>query len=206
MAFEGIKDRYVRRNNAFYRQYYSYFIIAMMLILFLMLLAAEVVLYQMQHRPLPLFYAQEKNNQSMTLQSSDEPNLLPETILRWSTKAATRAYTVDFSNYKAELEQAKPYFTDAGWVVFQSSVGSLIDRVVKGQLFVSGVVSGTPVISNQGPLPGKGFSWRVQIPFLVTYQSSNNVVKRNYYVVLTIIRVPTSVNPQGIGIDQFVMT
>jgi intracellular multiplication protein IcmL len=65
-------------------------------------------------------------------------------------------------------------------------------------------VVGTPVISNQGPLPGTDYAWRVQIPFLVTYQSANVTTRRNYMVIVSIIRVSTIENPQGIGIDQFV--
>jgi len=84
-------------------------------------------------------------------------------------------------------------------------VDRLISTIVQNQLFVNGVVSGPPVISNQGPLPGKGYTWRVQIPFLVTYQSANTTTKRSFYVVITIVQVPTNINPQGIGIDQFVM-
>jgi intracellular multiplication protein IcmL len=61
------------------------------------------------------------------------------------------------------------------------------------------------VIANQGPIPDKEYAWRIQIPFLVTYQSMNITTKRNFYVLISIVRVPTNVNPQGIGIDQFVM-
>jgi intracellular multiplication protein IcmL len=67
------------------------------------------------------------------------------------------------------------------------------------------VVSDTPVISNQGEIPGKGYVWRIQMPFLVTYQSSEGTSKKSYMVSVTIVKVPTWKNPAGIGIDQFVM-
>jgi intracellular multiplication protein IcmL len=77
--------------------------------------------------------------------------------------------------------------------------------VVKKQLFVNGVVAGVPVISNQNELPGRGYTWRVQIPFLVSYQSSDQTTTERYIVVMMIVKVPTTVNPEGIGIDQFAM-
>jgi len=174
------------------------------LMLFL-LVTAGVLLYQILHRPLPVFYAKQANGQTLSLEPYQEPNLLPDTILRFASKAAVTAYTFDFVNYKKEIALARPYFTDAGWQSYLSSVQGLIDTIVKNQLFVYGIISGTPVIANEGDLPGRGYVWRVQIPLLVTYEASTGPVNRNYYVVITVVRVPTDINPQGIGIDQFVM-
>src|SRR5690606_23717340 len=101
-----------------------------------------------------------------------KPNLLPETIIRWASKAAVLAYTFDFVNYNEQVNAVRPYFTNAGWNDYQRSVSSLINTVVQNQIFVYGIISGTPVISNEGVLPNKGYVWRVQIPFLVTYQSN----------------------------------
>jgi intracellular multiplication protein IcmL len=125
--------------------------------------------------------------------------------LRWASKAATVAYTFDFVNYNTQTAAARPYFTEDGWQDYLNSVNNLINTIVQNQLFVNGVVSGAPVISNQGNIPGRGYVWRVQIPFLVTYQSANTTSKQNYFVIISIVKVPTYVNKQGIGIDQFVM-
>ena len=72
------------------------------------------------------------------------------------------------------------------------------------QLIVSSVVSGPPVIANEGDLKGR-YLWRVQIPFLVTYESSEGVSYNHYTVIVTIAKVSTSINPTGIGIEQFLM-
>ena len=198
-------EKYAPSTNDFYRNHYHHVLYGLMLIIFILIICIGVVLYQTLHRPLPAFHAVQADGQTMQLAPSEEPNLLVDTITRWAGKAAITAYTFDFVNYKQEIQVARPYFTEAGWADFNSSMRDVINRVVKGQLFVSGVVAGAPVISNQGPLPGKGYVWRVQIPFLVTYQAAQALNKRNFIVVLTIVRVPTNINPQGIGIDQFVM-
>lgn len=206
MALDAAKEKYIPKESNFYRDYYHYFFYLMMIIILLLLIIVALVLYQIANRPLPEFAAKQADNQSMSLISFDEPNLLPDTILRFASKAAVTAYTFDFVNFEKQLTLARPFFTEAGWADFNSSISRVVSTIVQNQLFVSGVVAGTPVISNQGPLPEKGYVWRVQIPFLVTYQSANTSSQRNYYVILTIIHVPTSVNPQGIGIDQFVMS
>ncbi|MFZ2315308.1 MAG: DotI/IcmL/TraM family protein [Gammaproteobacteria bacterium] len=205
MALDAVRAKYIPRNNDFYRRYYHWFIIGLMGVILLLVIAVGFVMFQLFHRPLPAFLAKQADGKVMALKAYDEPNLLPDTILRWASKAATSAYTFDFVNYDKQISGVRPYFTPAGWNDFQSSISRVVATIVQDQLFVSGVVAGIPVISNQGPLPDKGYTWRVQIPFLVTYQSANTTSKRNYYVIITIVHVPTSQNPQGIGIDQFVM-
>jgi len=205
MALNNIRERYIPQESSFFRNHYHHVLIALIVIIFLLIIAVGVAFYQVLHRPLPQFNAEQADGKKMLLTPNDEPNLLPNTILEWASKAATISYTFDFVNSAKQIAQARPFYTADGWQDYLNSVSGVIGTIVQNQLFVNGVVSGPPVIANQGPLPGKGYVWRVQIPFLVTYQSANITTKRNFIVIISIIRVPTNVNPQGIGIDQFVM-
>jgi intracellular multiplication protein IcmL len=193
------------KDNRFYRERFNTLIYILMGEIVALLLMAMLILYQVSHRALPVFSAVTPGKQQMELIASTEPNLLAATLIRWASKAAVAAYTFDFVNYQKQIALARPYFTPTGWEDYQASISSLIATITQNQLFVNGVVSGTPVISNQGELPGRGYTWRVQIPFLVTYQSAEITSKASYMVMITIVRVPTTENPTGIGIDQFVM-
>lgn len=206
MAFKGMTQRYIPRDKHFYRDHYHRFIYVLMILIVVMMIAVTIVLMQLFNRPLPVFHAMLPDGKRSLLTPFSRPNVLPDTIIKWGSKAAVAAYTFDFQNYNDQINAARPYFTTAGWNDFISSLNPLINTVVQNSLFVNGVVAGTPVISNQGPLLGRDWVWRVQIPFLVTYQSANTTRVRNFYVTLTIVSIPTNVNPQGIGIDQFVMS
>lgn len=207
MAISGIPAKYIPQDNSFYANKAHYFIYLLMALILLTSIITCFVLVQVYSRPLPSFAAMQKGNQSelMNLMPFEEPNQLADTLLRFASKAASSAYTFDFVNYEAEIAEARPYFTEAGWADFRAATSGVIQDVVKKQLFVTGVVSGTPVIANQGPLPGQDYVWRIQIPFLATFQSANTTTQSNFLVILSIVRVPTSENPQGIGIDQFIM-
>lgn len=205
MALDALREHYLSRDNSFYRSYYHYFIYGLMAMILTLLASVGIILHQTLTRPLPVFYAFTPDKSKMLLTPFDQPNLLPDTLLAWASKAAVTAYSFDYVTYNHELDLARPYFTIGGWNDYLRSIRQVIDTILKNKLIINGIVSGPPVISNQGPLPGKGYTWRVQIPFLVTYQSANVTTKRNFFVVITIVKVPTSVNPQGIGIDQFVM-
>jgi len=200
-----IEQQYASKDNAFFKQNYHLFFYALMAIFGLLLVLLAMVSYQIVSRPLPQYTAALPNGQIKKLNPSIEPNLLPETILRWASNAAATSYTFDFVNYNEQINRARPYFTEAGWKDYKQSISGLIATIVQNRIFVYGVVSGTPVISNQGPLPGKGYVWQVQIPFLVTYQAGETSSDRRFIVRLNLIEVSTSISPQGIGIDQFVM-
>lgn len=205
---ETLENQYqeqVVQGNEFYRDRYDTLIIFLVIALFILLGVVGWVMYQVYHRPLPVFRAISSDGQQMGLSSYDEPNLLPDTLLKWASKAAVAAYTFDFVNYKAQIEAAHPYFTDSGWRDYQNSIAKLIETVIKNQLIVNSVVAGPPVISNQGDLPTLGYAWRVQMPFLVTYQSSDTTSPKSFMVLMTIVKVPTWKNKDAIGIDQFVM-
>jgi intracellular multiplication protein IcmL len=192
-------------NNDFYRNHYHHVFIILLMLIVCLLAALGAVIYEILNRPLPAFTAIQKDGKTLTLMPFDQPNLLPDTILRWASKAAVAAYTFDFANYQQQITAARPYFTEEGWESYRNSISEVVQSVKQGQLFVNGIVSGVPVISNQGNIPGKGNAWRVQMPFLGTYQVGNRIDKRNFYVLLSIVQVPTTVNKQAIGIDQFIM-
>lgn len=192
-------------KNQFYIQYYQTFFMIFIVFIFLALMLVCVLLYQVSHRPFPAYMAVGTKGQIMPLSPENEPNLLPTTLIKWASRAVVVAYTFDFVNYDKELSLARPFFTEAGWENYKASIAAAVQTVKQNQLFVNGVVVGAPVIANQGELPGRGYVWRIQLPFLVTYQSAETVSRQFYTVILTVVKVPPWINPTAIGIDQFVM-
>lgn len=185
--------------------FYNGTIILLIIFIFLLIAMGSAVFYQVLHRPLPVFEARAANGQVMVLNAFDEPNMMSSTILRWAKKAAIASYTFDFVNTRRQANLAAKYYTEAGWKDYQESIARLFVDIAEKKIIINSVVSGPAVISNQGDLAGKGYLWRVQIPFLVTYQAAETISKRKYFVVMTIAKIPTTIDPIGIGIEQFVM-
>lgn len=192
-------------GNDFYRNHSQKVLVGFIICLILMLIMVTVLLYQLKNRPIPPFVAVSPDGQKMQLQYYDNPNLLSSTLIKWASKAAVAAYTYDFYNYPGQLQMVQSYFTEAGWASYRQSIQALLETITTNKLFVNGVISGPPVISNQGSLGGYDRVWRIQIPFLVTYQSSESTTNASYMVNLMIVKVPTTENPAAIAIDQFVM-
>jgi len=121
--------------NDFYRKFYQYVFILLLILILGLLSVLGAILYEIMNRPLPVFSALQKDGKSMALTPLEQPNLLPDTILRWASKAAVTAYTFDFANYQQQIEQAHSYFTEEGWQNYLSSISNVVRAVKEGQLF-----------------------------------------------------------------------
>src|SRR3990167_9451690 len=115
MAMEAAEAKYLPRDNDFYCGHYHHVLIGLMLTMVVMMGVLGFIFYQALNRPVPVFTAIQEDGAKKVLHASREPNLLPDTILRWASKAAIAAYTFDFVNYNRQIAEARPYFTDAGW-------------------------------------------------------------------------------------------
>lgn len=159
-----------------------------------------VMFWQVSHRSLPVFLAVTPGGEERILESHEHPSTIPLVLLRWAGMAAVSAYTFDFVNYSRQTEQAHTWFTEKGWRDYQASVKDLIQTITARQLFVSSVVSAPPVIAKTDDS-----GWEIQLPFLVTYQSSDNRTRQAFLVRMKVVRVPADLNASGLGVDEFIM-
>lgn len=153
----------------------------------------------------PKYFSTSFNGQSQQLVAIDEPNNSDYAILQWANLAAISAYTYDFVNYKTELKSVSQYFTDNGWSAFVDAIDSSnnLQQVIGKKLIVNAVATNPPVILQKGLLNGV-YSWKIQIPILVTYQAASGFNPENLLVTMLVRRISTLDSYKGIGIEQFI--
>lgn len=197
----------LQKDITFYHERFPQLLFGLGVAIVILFFLSLIILYQVLHRPLPVFYAKTPAGEQFELMPHADANLLPLTILHWASKAAVAAYTFSFDPIFAAQQAAltQPYFTRAGWQAYQASTQDLMKDIIQKQLFVNGVVSGTPLIVGQGDV-GDGYTWHLQIPFLVTYQGSEGVQLNYYLILMDVVKIPPNQNPIGIGINRFIMT
>jgi len=136
----------------------------------------------------------------------DEPNVTPSSLVKWATQAATSAYTLDFFNYQDNIDALEDYFTVDGYQQYLSALdwSGALDRIVKDKLISSAVAIDTAIILSEGVQRGV-YTWRIQIPLLLTYQgASTRSTQRTVAVTMLVTRMDTSLAPKGIGVAQIV--
>lgn len=196
----------VALRNKFYKDGQRHVILALFLSILVSLILGFLLIYIIKNPPAPKYFATSINGRITPLFALNEPNQSDSAVLQWANQAAIAAFTYNFVNWRSELQASSGFFTGEGWTQFQKALeqSNNLDAVRAKKLVVSAVATRAPVILQKGLLQGV-YSWRVQMPLLVTYQSASEFTQQNNVVTLLIMRVSTLNYPRGIGIAQFVV-
>ncbi|OGT50645.1 MAG: type IV secretion protein DotI [Gammaproteobacteria bacterium RIFCSPHIGHO2_12_FULL_41_15] len=202
---EGAIEKVMIRNE-FYRDGQRKTVLILMVSMIVNLLLGSLLTYLMTHPPLPKYFATSINGRITPLFPLEEPNQSDSAILQWANQAAIAAFTYNFVDYREELQASSGFFTAEGWSQFLGALqdSNNLDAVKAKKLIVSAVATRAPVILQKGVLNGR-YSWRIQMPILVTYQSASEFSQQNNVVTLLVTRISTLNSPRGIGIAQFVV-
>ena len=195
----------VTLRNKFYKDSQRKVILALLVALAVNLILGFAFLYIITHPPAPKYFATSINGRITELFPLDKPNQSDSAIAQWANQAAIASFTYNFVNYRDELQASSQFFTPEGWDQFLSALQSSnnLEAVKTKKLIVSAVATRAPVILQKGVVYGGNFSWRVQMPILVTYQSASEFTQSNIIVTMLITRVSPLNYPRGIGISQY---
>ena len=198
--------RAVTLRNEFYRDSYRRVMMALMLSLLINFGLGSLLFFMITNPPKPKYFATSINGRITPLSALDKPNQSDSAVLQWANQAAVASYTYNFVNYRSELQAASVFFTPKGWRQFLESIKASrnLEAVKDKKLVVSAVATQAPVILAKDVINGR-YSWRVQMPMTVTFQSASERTQENYIVTMLITRISTLNSPRGIGISQFVV-
>lgn len=204
MAQQELKE--VRLQEKFARDGQQKLMFALLVAVAVIFIIGSMLAYILTHPPEPKYFATSINGRITPLTALNEPNQSDSAVLQWANQAAIAAFTYNFVNYRDELESTSGFFTSDGWQQFLQALqdSNILDQVKAKKLIVSAVATRAPIILQKGVLSGR-FSWRVQMPILVTYQSASEFFQQNNVVTMLITRISTLDSPRGIGIAQFVV-
>jgi intracellular multiplication protein IcmL len=193
-------------RNQFYKDSQRRVMLTLLIAIVVNLLLGVLLFYIITHPPAPKYFATSINGRITPLFPLSEPNQSDSAVLQWANQAAIAAFTYNFVNYRDELQASSGFFTAEGWDQFLNALqqSNNLDAVKAKKLIVSAVATRAPIILQKGVLNGS-YSWRVQMPILVTYQSASEFTQQNNVVTMLITRVSTLNSPRGIGIAQFVV-
>jgi len=195
----------VKLRSNFYRDSYRKIIVALLVALIIIVGLTISLIFVIAERPVPKYFAATDSGRIIPLVPLDQPNLKNKAVLQWTSEAVVSIYSYNFVNFREVFEENKKYFTTTGWRGFMNAVSSAknLEAVQEKKFVVSAVLTGAPIILNQYVIRGR-YTWRLQMPVLVTYQSASDRVTQNFVVTLEIRRISTLDSVFGIGIANFV--
>lgn len=171
------------------------------------LICVIMAFWALSSKPEPVYFAAREDGGILPIVAVKEPFLTDNQVINFSTEAITRAMTLNFANWRQDLADASSYFTrPEGWDAYLLSINEsgMMDYIVTQRLIASTVANGA-VITQRGANERGVYSWLVQVPLTVTYQSSSDTQTENLLAEIEIVRVPTWEMSRGVGVRRVTM-
>ena len=179
-------------------------LLVMVFISALLLISFLVILY---HKPEPVYFATRVDGGVLPLVPLSTPFLTDGQVTNFAVEAVTHAMTIDFANWRNDLRNASKYFEQPeGWNNFLDAMEiSGMLNYIRDHRLVSTVVASGAVITSSGLAQGNNYTWRVQIPLVITYESASEISRDSLLAELVVSRLPTWEAPDAVGVSRIVV-
>ena len=166
-----------------------------------------VAVWTLYSKPEPRYFAAREDGGILPLVAVSRPFLTDGQVTNFAVEAATRAMTIDFANWRNDLSDAAEYFEHpSGWNNFLDAVESSgMLAYIRERRLVSTVVANGAVIAGSGLDEQKRYSWTLQVPLTITYESSSEVSRDNLLAEIVVARLPTWQSPNAVGVTRILV-
>ena len=157
--------------------------------------------------PEPRYFATREDGGIIPLVAVSSPFLNNGQVTNFAVEAVTRAMTMDFKNWREDLAGASEYFQRPdGWNNFLEALESsgTLDFVRNRRLISNAVANGATIIDDGIDSRGR-YSWTVQIPLTVTFESASQRSTENMMAEVVVSRIPTWESSRAVGITRISM-
>ncbi len=193
-------------RNEYYRDgYRALQKVVMGLVICVILLIGAMFYVISVHQPQDRYFATTVDGRLVPMVSLSQPNLSSPALMSWVAQAATEVLTFGFHDYRRRLQESSRNFTRTGWESFTGALerSSILEMVQNNRQVVTAAPRAAPVLLWEGLENGR-YTWRIEVPLIVTYQSGQQRKTDSLRVTLTVVRVPKLESPNGVGIEQWI--
>ncbi|MCE3238573.1 MAG: hypothetical protein K0R24_1554 [Gammaproteobacteria bacterium] len=178
-------------RNAFYKRKYYFALGIYVLCVVTIAALLTVLVYLIKNPTRPLYFLTDSVGRLVQDVPLTLPNMSTEAIEAWAVEAVETAYSYNFMNYRAQLQNAQKYFTEYGWRSYMSGLtasNNLLALKERHMIFIAKVAD-KPKLLNAGIL-GSAYAWKFQMPLLVNFLETpyNKPSFSNAYVVTVIVQ------------------
>lgn len=159
-------------------------------------------------------FAENPNNPTNQCKCIEQPtiplheqNISDHRLLNWASEAAMASYSFDYMNYRKQLQTAGAFYTPLGWerYILGLEKSKNLETIQKKKMVGTAIPTDKPLIKWKGQTEGI-FTWKVEIPMLVIYETHDKKIKQNVIVQMLIKRTTDFVGRDNLGIMEFNVT
>lgn len=158
-------------------------------------------------KPEPRYFATREDGGIIPLVAISQPFLNNGQVTNFAVEAVTRSLTMDFKNWREDLAEASEYFQrPEGWNNFLTAIqeSGTLDFVRERRLISNAVANGAVIIDDGIDARGR-YSWTVQIPLKITFESANERSVEEMMAEVVVSRLPTWESTTAVGITRISM-
>ena len=159
--------------------------------------------WALSQKPEPRYFMAREDGGIIPLVGVTQPYLSNGEITNFAVEAITKAMTMNFVTWRSDLSESSEYFErPGGWNNFLEALeGSGTLEFIRNRRLISSVVANGAVIVSNGVSDGR-YTWVVQVPITITYQSSSEQSTETRLAEIQIARLPTWQTSRGVGITR----
>jgi len=133
-----------------------------------------------------------------------EQSVTDRQLILWANDVAMSSYSLDYMNYRKQLQSIGIYFTPLGWqrYILGLEKSKNLQTIQEKKLVGTAIPTDKPFIRWKGLSDGV-FTWRLEIPMLVIFESQDKKIKQHVIVSMFIKRTSNLVGVDNIAIDEF---
>lgn len=181
--------------------------ISLLLTVLMIVLIAGLYYLIQQGRPPDRYFAMTAEGRRMSLFALSEPAINQAAILEWTTQGAVQIMTFGFHDMNQRFLESKRLFTDKGWESFTKAMvtSGIFASVKNQQQMITAIPNGDPIILYEGIREDGGYAWDIQVPLLLTARAGARKKTAPSRAIVTVRKVPTRENPNGLAIQKWIV-
>lgn len=197
----------INLRNHFYQEGQRRLVVIFLISLLTNIVLLWTLIYLIRHPPAPEYFPVSLNGHIVILTPLEKPNQTDDAVLQWASQAAMASFSYSYVDFRDELQASSGFFTGNGWSQFLRALESSnnLDAVKAKYMVVSAQLTDPATILKQEQSHNL-YTWRIEVPVLVTYQNDTQYTQQYNMVNILITRVSILNAPKGIGIDQLVVS
>lgn len=157
-----------------------------------------------------VYFATQQDGSLLPMVPLSRPIMSEAAMANFVTEHTTAAFTMSWSDYKADQARASQGFTGSGWESYETAIqrAHIIQLVTSEQLNMTSAVTSAPQLLDSGTMPNGARWWQYQFKMVWTYSagtgSAYGTSTQNVVVNAVLMRVPQTDAPQGVLINDIV--
>jgi len=212
-AMEDVLKSIIHRNE-FYRRQFHLALAAFCLGLIVIGILSWICIKLIENPPLPYYFATDNLSRLLPSVPLSSPNMTSDQVINWAIEATESVMSIDYINYREQLQEAQKYFTDYGWRQYwlaaqgSNNLAALTNR---NMVWVSQVLTlppDQPQILATGLISG-AYAWQIQMKVVTTFMTppfdDKSKYSNAYVLTMKIQRRPLLSSYKGLGIVQWIL-